>query len=487
MNTTMEYYPEHTAMAFHTSSARVRGIMGPTGCGKTVTCAMELVSRAREQKPDSKGLRPSRWLVVRNTYPELMSTTIKTWEDWCPQARVVYSTPIRWRWRCAKLSDDPQGCGIDMEVFFVSLDRPADIKKVKGLEITGAWLNEASQINDFSIIQWLLNRCGRFPKKTRAPYTWDGLVMDTNAMDDQHWWYKKAEEEKPEGWEFFRQPPALVKGQNGTWSVNPDCENVQNQPKGERYWLDQIAGATEDWIKLNLLGEYGVVIDGKPVFPEYMDARHAPETHLDLYRGLPLLLGWDFGRTPHVLIAQLSTRGQLRGLKELGATNMGITQFARDVVRPMMTAGEYAGMRTISRTDPAGATKEQTDERSCQDILREQGFACESARSNLWIPRRESVAGFLLRNIEGGDAAFVLDRKGCPVLRTGMLGRYHFKRIHQGGNIYKDEPEKDEFSHIQDCLQYVAMEAEAGGGNQMAAALGRRPGLRRVVATPYAW
>ena len=40
-----------TASAFHKSSKFVRGIRGPVGGGKTVTCVMELYTRALEQEP----------------------------------------------------------------------------------------------------------------------------------------------------------------------------------------------------------------------------------------------------------------------------------------------------------------------------------------------------------------------------------------------------------------------------------------------------
>ncbi len=38
------------------------------------------------------------------------------------------------------------------------------------------------------------------------------MLGDTNAPDEDHWYYRLAEETRPEGWEFFRQPGGLLLG-----------------------------------------------------------------------------------------------------------------------------------------------------------------------------------------------------------------------------------------------------------------------------------
>jgi hypothetical protein len=39
--------------------------------------------------------------------------------------------------------------------------------------------------------------------------------MDTNPPDDDSWYYRVAEKEKPEGWEFFKQPGGLLEVGDG--------------------------------------------------------------------------------------------------------------------------------------------------------------------------------------------------------------------------------------------------------------------------------
>ena len=81
----IRYEAEPTAKRFHASRAFVRGLRGPIGSGKSVACVAELLRLAVQQAPDAQGIRPSRWAIVRNTYPELRTTTIKTFVDWIPE------------------------------------------------------------------------------------------------------------------------------------------------------------------------------------------------------------------------------------------------------------------------------------------------------------------------------------------------------------------------------------------------------------------
>ena len=89
--------PGPIAKAFMKDEAFVRGIRGPVGSGKSVTCCMEIMRRAVNQKPNDSGIRRSRWAVIRNTNPQLKTTTIKTWRDWFSDeiGKFVWSPPYR--------------------------------------------------------------------------------------------------------------------------------------------------------------------------------------------------------------------------------------------------------------------------------------------------------------------------------------------------------------------------------------------------------
>lgn len=453
--------PGKNAAAFHKADSFVRGLMGPVGSGKSSSCCVEIVARALRQRTSPDGIRRSRWLVIRNTYPELKSTTIKTWETWFPSdvAPMKWDTPITSTFRIGDIGD---GTGMELEVMFMALDKPSETGKLRSLELTGAWINEASEIPK-EIFDMVTQRVGRYPSRTQGGPSWHGIIMDTNPCDDDHWYYKLAEEERPPEWSFFRQPGGLIKtvvdGEE-TYEPNPDAENVRNLPNGYKYYTQQLPSKTTDWVNVFLLGNYGSTSDGKPVYPEYNDKVHCAKENLDGERGMPLILGWDFGLTPACVIMQSTPRGQIIILDELVSEDMGIRQFANDVVKPFLN-NHYANFQIVSAGDPAGNIRAQTDERTCLQELLEAGIYTEPASTNDFIPRRESVAYFLTRMTDGNPGFLINPR--CTMLRKGFSGRYKLERIKTSGAArYKDRPLKDDYSHIHDALQYACLKVRSG-------------------------
>ncbi len=450
--------PGKNAAKFHESDSFVRGLMGPVGSGKSSSCCVEIVARALRQRPSRDGIRRSRWLIIRNTYPELKSTTIKTWETWFPAnvAPIKWDTPIT---STMKINNIGDGTGLELEVMFMALDKPTETGKLRSLELTGAWINEASEVPK-EIFDMVTQRVGRFPSKLQGGPSWCGIILDTNPCDDDHWYYKLAEEERPLEWEFFRQPGGLIRDAEGAYIPNQDAENVFNLPGGYGYYLQQVPSKSEDWINVFLLGNYGSTKDGKPVYPEYNDKVHCLHKNVEGERGLPIVLGWDFGLTPACVILQVTGRGKIIILDELVSEDMGIRQFTNDIVKPVLM-NKYSGFQIHSAGDPAGNIRAQTDERTCLQELLEAGIYTEPASTNDFIPRRESVAFFMTRMMDG-EPAFMLNPR-CTNLRKGFLGRYKFERLKTSGNArYKDRPVKDIYSHIQDALQYACLKVRGG-------------------------
>lgn len=454
----VNYIAEPTAQQFHGHKGFVRGIMGPIGSGKSVACIMDIISHALSQPPCTDNIRRSRWACIRNTYPELKSTLIKSWQDWLPDN----VCPIRWDVPITghmKLADIGDGTGIDLEVVFLALDRPADVKKLLSLELSGGWMNEAKEL-DKSVLDMLTGRVGRYPGMKSMPrgvVPWSGVIMDTNPMDEDHWYYKLAEEEHPQGYKFFRQPAAMIL-KDGKYYPNPAAENIRNHSLGFEYYTRQIPGKQAEWVKVYVMGDYGCVIDGKPVYPEYTDTIHcAAEVPITPMKGTPLMLGWDFGLTPSCIIGQLTSRGRLLVVDELTSDGMGIRQFANDVVIPHLSS-HYKEFDLFSVGDPAGVQRGQNNEATCLQELAEAGIPTEPAWTNDPTARREAVAGFLNKMVDG-KPGFVLSTK-CRMLRKGFLGGYQYKRIQTNGGKFKDTPDKNEYSHPHDALQYLALAFE---------------------------
>jgi len=454
------YNAEPTPALLHADDSFVRGIRGPIGSGKSVACCMEILSRSAQQKPNSEGIRKSRWAVVRNTYGELRSTTIKTWQDWvsdeaCP---IVYDAPIRGVLKQRQLD----GTMVELEILFMALDRPDHVRKLLSLELTGAWINEAREVPK-AILDGLTGRVGRYPNISDRGATWSGIIMDTNPPDDDHWWYKVAEEGTPKGWQFWSQPAALLYVEGKGYLPNPKAENVRNHKLGYEYWLRQVPGKTAEWIKVYILGQYGNIQEGKPVYPEYNDDIHCSKFDLEPLKNLPIILGFDFGLTPACIFGQVTPRGRLTAFDELIALNMGIKQFLRDAVKPHLNQNYGAFLENIIVVgDPAGNQRAQSDESTCLDEIRMAGFNdVEGASTNSFIARREAVASYAT-GMSDGQPNLLISPK-CKMLRRGFLGGYRYRRIQVAGDArYTDVPDKNQFSHPHDGFQYVALRAQDG-------------------------
>jgi len=461
-----------TALKFHYSSAKVKGIMGPYGSGKSSACVMDIFMRAMAQRPHN-GIRKTSWAIFRNSYPELQSTTLKTWKYWVPEftpqgkpyCEINYQKPIT-----AKLHDMlPDGTKLEMEVIFLAMDRPEDVGKINSLEITGAWINEG-RFFPLEVLSDIIARTNRFPAKAEGGNAWSGVLIDTNPPEVDSLYYNYAEIIRPPSWEFFRQPPAILKIPNRTpdeyvpnMGQDPHygpCENAENHTAGYNYWMDQLGGADSEWIKVHLMGEYGTVKIGKPVYEhQYRDSFHCAAKNLEVYRGLPLILGQDWGRSPGTVICQLSPKGQLRILDEIYADNMSAHQFGRDFLLPYLRS-EYAGLPYRVIADPAGTQKAQSNETSCLIEFQELNIPIEMARSNLLDPRLGAVRKLLLSNV-GGEPRLIISPK-AKMLRRGFQKSYFYREIKTStGKTHSYEPEKNHpFSTLHDGTQYVCMDVE---------------------------
>lgn len=451
---TFEYHPPGpVASAFMKSGAFVRGIRGPLGSGKSTACIFEMLRRAKEQRPAPNGKRKTRWVVIRNTYGELKTTTIKSWHQFVP--------PSIGRWQ----SDGPPTHFIDegdmqMEVMFIALDRPDDIKKLLSLEVTGGWINEAREVPK-AVLDALTGRVGRYPSAMEGGASWFGVLLDTNSPDSDHWWYRLAEEEKPEGFEFFAQPGGR----------HPDAENRENLPDG--YYERMVAGKDPDWIKVYVDNQYGFVKDGKPVYADFIDSLHCRE--FDLVRGWPIHVGIDFGLTPAAAFGQRSPMGQWRIHSELVTEDMGAVRFAE--LFKLFVAERYPGMPIASiACDPAGDGRAQTDERTPLQILKAADIDAHPAPTNDPIKRIESVSAPLRRLVDGQPGLIVHPQ--CVVIRKGFGGGYAYQRLQVSGDErYRDVPTKNKYSHVHDALQYLMV---AGGEARL---LTQRSTNRRQQAT----
>ena len=431
LNIKYSYLDVPTCQAFAQDDTFIRGLVGPFGSGKSSACVVELVNRGRAQLPGPDGVRRTRFAVIRNTYAELRDTTIKTIMQWLPE--MYFGRYIKHERTYTITAFE----GAVIELIFLALDRPDDIKKLLSLELTGAWVNEAREI-PWSIIEALQGRVGRYPAKRDGGATWFGIWMDTNPPDNDSPWYRFFEETKPSNARIFKQPSGLA----------PNAENLANLPGGQRYYSNLAIGKKAEWIKVYIHGQYGFVIDGKPVFPEYNDGIHCRE--IDPLPGITIIRSFDFGLTPACAFSQILPDGRWLTFDEMVTQDMSIDKFSDDVNEHCARA--FRGKATFEDWgDPAGNQRAQTDARTCFEIMRGKGIMVEGSIQNPQM-RHESI-GKPLRTLVNGEPQFILHPR-CKNLRKGFMGGYHYRRLQVSGERYSDKVEKNHLSHIVEALEY---------------------------------
>jgi hypothetical protein len=477
----LTYTPSPTGRAFHASKARVKGVLGPVGSGKTVMCCWEIILLSATQIPDPYDkVRRSRWLVLRNTYRQLLDTTVRTWMDWFPQTKMHWSAPLSGVYTFPGMTDGkPDGTTVEIELNFMAMDDEDAVRNLKSLEVTGVWGNEASEM-PWLYLSRAYERTGRYPKADAAAgvrFKSFGLLMDTNAPSDTSWWYQFAEVRRPDGFEFWRQPPAVLKREydGKVWYEPNDgrdpridpAENIENHNEGWDYYMKQVVDGDHARIKIFLMAQYGATVNGLSVYPEYNDNIHYSAKDIPVLWGLPLFLGTDFGRTPATAICQMSMEGQFRCLDEVPSINSGIRAFTSDILLPRLI-NEYRmhSMQVFNFGDPAGGDKGQTDEQTCIQIMNELGIPTAPCpvSQNAFVLRREAVATQLRLQIDGKPGMIVGPR--CKLIREGFNGRYYYKKQASadiGDDHTSPRPEKNMFSHIHDALQYVCYGASNPG------------------------
>ena len=446
-----------------------RGIRGPVGSGKSVACCIEVLRRALQQEKDSKGIRKSRVAVVRNTNPQLRTTTMKTWLDWFPEKdwrKMNWSPPYTHR----ILKGD-----LDLEVIFLALDRPDDVKKLLSLELTMIFFNESREIPK-QIIDAGTMRVGRFPSMKDGGPTWYGVIADTNAPDEDHWWSVMSgdapapehltREEilmliKPDNWKFFNQPAGMIENRNKEgevqdYTVNKHAENLKNLTSD--YYNNIIRGKTKSWIDVYIMNKLGSIEDGKPIYNEFSKDVHVAGEGIIPAKDVPYYIGIDFGLTPACVFAQ-QIRGRWLILHEIVARDMGMVRFS-EVLRQEMNGkfGELPVARIYG--DPAGDYRAQTDESTPFQIMRGAGIYAQPAPSNDVSLRLESVRAPLGRMLEG-VSGFLIDYR-CKHLIKGFEGGYQYRRLNVSGERYTEKPDKNHYSHVHDALQYLLLGAGEG-------------------------
>lgn len=471
-------------------------IQGPIGSGTSSASCMRIWLQACEQEPDWDGVRRSRWIVTRDTYKELRETTIKTWLDWFPESQwggFMRSEPGMHQLRQYKngsweLRDHPSGDGtkVDCEVIFLAVP-DADVAEqvCASYEITGFFRNEG-QFCEKAVIDELLSRCGRYPSMKNGPgATWYGGFIDLNAPREGHWIpymrgdmdlpndfseEERAAFEKPDDWLFLVQPPGLLeaRGPGGkiVYQPNPAAENQKNL---RETYLDKIKGKSAEWIARRVLNKVGLYMDGKAVYPTFVEGEHVLDRDMSPTPGVPIVVGLDFGRDPAAAFMQ-NVNGMWVVLSELIGDNESAEKFAPRVKNHL--AQQYPGHDAMFFGDPRGADGGQNVETTAYDVFAAQGMRVQPATTDNNPEMRRSTFDRVLERRNG----FKVNPR-CRTLKRGMAGGYHYRPVKGFPGVYQEKPAKNRYSHIVEATENGLL----GGGEGYAVVRGPANAKRKPV------
>lgn len=448
--------PDVVVERFHASKATVRGIVGPRGTGKSGSCIMDSLQAAGQQTVGPSGLRRTRFLVLRDTYRQLETTTIPSFQKWLGHAtKITGQYPLIGQTRIPM----PDGSTIMMETVFLAMDGLNIIDNLQSFEASFAYINEARAIENASVVNMVIASTGRFPSKDEEGCTSSFVVMDTNPCDETHWWYQYHMKKTPANWEFFSQEsPLLYLSQDPVYRddpalyvPNPRATYARIQNKGYNYWLDQIPGAGDPYIRTMIMGKYGTMVLGRPVYSQWWSEECVSRTPLEWSRTLPLVIGIDTsGLHPGAVIGQASG-GTLRCLRELRAEATPFDEFVEAILLPTL-ASEFHNIPVICILDPSNP-RSAVGGKTAQQILNGYGIDAILAPTNNLDVRLGSVVKFLQRR-----KSMIID-PACSMLIDGFRGKYHYKKIEGTGVVeaYKPIPEKNAYADVHDGMQYLAM------------------------------
>lgn len=443
-------------------------IIGPYGSGKTSGILNVILRDVALMPKCDDGIRKARVAIIRNTMGQLETTTLNTWLFWStglPKPKKKMKPKMVYNYSF----NDKDG-EIRIELLFLALDSENAANDLDSLEVSHAFFNELRHIPK-GVFDKVNGRLPRYPakieysrlfekeKKKNPGLEWKNwrpfepkVYADTNPPKNRHWIQEleqKADEDEiyKKKLKVYRQPEALTEIKKGEYVINEEADNLNYV--GTEYYLEMIERG-EEYVKVYAQGKYGTVVDGKAIYQSYIDDIHSVE-NIKLVTNEMLYIGFDYGIvSPAILIAQC-IGGQIRFIKEFVGEYETIETLAKVELIPFFNAYCH-GMTMRCVGDPANTGQGR-------QALAELKIDVDVAKTNDIETRLAAVSNGL-NEFRGGKPRILVSRIGCPALKEGFAGEYHYRRLKTvGEEKYVDTPNKTHpYSDVHDCAQYICMD-----------------------------
>jgi len=476
--------PGPVADAFMQSRAFIVNIVGPVGSGKTMSALQKglRIGAMQGGVKDHNGViwRKARIGVIRESYPSLKSTTLKSWFNVVPESegKFLWSAPFTHSFRKI-LKRDGEGRPIDVldiEFEFRAIGDQTVEEACRGWEVNAVIVDEAD-LQPEDLVPFLTGRIGRFSDLDASLVVDPQIIISMNMPDIENHAYQLAFDKELGGLseqdridladalggrpliETFVQPGGM----------EPTAENLHNLHNGRGYYVLQVAANRHKpgYVDRMVHNKPVPLMHGKPVNAEFSYTTHVRECVWDRRR--KLIVGIDQGLYAAAVACQRTDQGQFRSLMEVAnlaakskaLLKVGPSAFGKKLRQALLD--HFPGITPDDVRfvcDPAAFAAKDREDSEHDWVL-----ACQKALNFGRIYKAKSnVAG--LRNeviwqAQSSIGGYYAD-PCCRHLIKAHSGGYRYQKEQLGTGEIRANLEIAEtiYTHVADAEQYAALEGE---------------------------
>ncbi|WP_294277602.1 hypothetical protein [uncultured Sphingomonas sp.] len=483
--------PGPIADAFVRDPAFIVGIIGPVGSGKTMAALQKGLRLAARQlgtvRPDGVIVRKARIGVIRESYPSLQSTTLKSWFRIVPEEEGTFSWKAPYTHKFTKIlkREGNRKDGRVLEILecefeFRAIGDLSVEEACRGWEVNAVIIDEAD-LQPPSLVPFLTGRVGRFSDLDPSLVVDPQIILSLNMPDIDNHIYHLLMDESSDVLGLTDEEAEILRSTLGDRKLiekfvqpggrEPDAENLHNLPGGRGYYVLQVAA------NRNTPGYVDRMVDNKPVPIQHgqpVNAGFIYTTHVRPVEWDPrrkLIVGVDQGLFAAAVCLQRNWDGAIRTLAECVNTTrddkgkvqlmkVGPTAFGKKLKR--MLTETFPGIaddmiRVVA--DPAAFAAKDRQDNEHDWLLAFQkalGLKVHKAKSNSAGLRNQAIW-----DAHGQIGGYAVD-PGCRHLIKGHSGGYRYAKAEMSTGEIRSSPEIADtiYTHVCDAEQYAALEGE---------------------------
>lgn len=407
-----------TQARFVRSKKHVTVLIGPQGEGKSWAAVGAMMFHAQNIGKQISGciIRDKFTNIERNTIPT-MQKMLKGYGHFSDGGK---------KFECPELK---------LNLF--GIDDLASMSNLQGSENAVVWIEEPApiyEVGNAGLREEVYDiACSRGPREIGQ---WQRILVTMNPSSEDAWPFHR----------FIENPDEDMLVLNIPYGENPYL------PIEERERTKKAFANRPDLYQRYVEGKFSFVATGMSVTPEYREEFHRSKNILIPNPTLKTYRFWDGWLYPACVIGQLTVKGRFIVFDTLRGDNVGMTQFVKQGVIPMVNEkySKIPEWRDIG--DPNISNPDQSDSDKCAaQIINAELHTSFEAGATPFGPRREALKEALGRNVDGLPLIQLSRNEG--MLHRALRGGWHYN-VNASGKVTSKIPEKDLHSAPGDAFSY---------------------------------